>query len=267
MTSPAAAAAAAVTAPGSRFDLLPVVRGLGLVVVSMLGLVLLLVAARRLSGARQLRRREELTRQVRPLLLEVLADDDPDPDAVQRLARLGRSQWRAAEQTRSRSLITRCRAAEMLGAARRVEYVPTLTRLLEDPQPEVRRVAIRSLGRIGSADAVEPLLHSVSGDPPTSSMDVSAALVLLAPDATAVLARIARESTSDVERSVAAEVLGLRGAVVSAPTLIAMLQDSDSPEVRIRAARALGRIGDPRAAEGLTEAPPRPTSPAPGSVW
>jgi len=142
----------------------------------------------------------------------------------------------------------------MLGAARRVEYVPTLTRLLEDPQPEVRRVAIRSLGRIGSADAAEPLLHSVSGDPPTSSMDVSAALVLLAPDATAVLARIARESTSDVERAVAAEVLGLRGAVVSAPTLITMLQDSNSPEVQIRAARALGRIGDPRAVQALSEA-------------
>lgn len=111
-----------------------------------------------------MRLREDLKRQVRPLLLEVLADDDADPDAVQRLARLGRSQWRAAEpmlitmlgkvrggardalievlaargalgraaeQTRSRSLLTRCRAAEMLGAARRVEYVPTLTRLLE----------------------------------------------------------------------------------------------------------------------------------------
>jgi len=122
------------------------------------------VAVRRFSGARQLRLREDLKRQVRPLLLEVLADDDADPDAVQRLARLGRSQWRAAEpmlitmlgkvrggardalievlaargalgraaeQTRSRSLLTRCRAAEMLGAARRVEYVPTLTRLLE----------------------------------------------------------------------------------------------------------------------------------------
>jgi len=38
VTSPAAAAAAAVTAPGSSFDLLPVVRGLGLVMVSMLGL-------------------------------------------------------------------------------------------------------------------------------------------------------------------------------------------------------------------------------------
>ena len=97
MTSLAGAAAQAVTAPGSRFDLLPVVRSLGLVVASMLGLVLLLVAVRRLSGARQLRLREELKRQVRPLLLEVLAEDDPDPDAVQRLVRLGRSQWRAAE--------------------------------------------------------------------------------------------------------------------------------------------------------------------------
>ncbi len=267
--------------------LLEVVRLVGIVVAAMLVLTLLAVAVRRLSGGRQQRRQDQLSRTMRPLLLDVLAEDEPDPATMQHLVELPRAEWRAAEimlitmlgkvrggsrdaliealaargaltraarQTRSRSMIVRCRAAELLGAARREEFVPVLVSLLADPKPDVRRVAIRSLGRIGSPAAARPLLESVSGERRTSPVDVSSALVLLGPRATDVLAQVAADSDSSTEQLVAAEVLGLRGAVVACRTLISLLDDSDSVEVRIRAARALGRIGSPVAGKPLTRA-------------
>lgn len=264
---------------------LPAIETLGVVVTLLLGLVIATVGIRRLTGGHQQRRRAALEAEVRPLLLEVLAEDDPDPVAVQRLAGLPRRQWRSAEpmlllmvgkvrggardaliealaqrgalaraarRTTSRSVIRRCRGAA-LGAARRAEHVPILVGLLDDPNSEVRRVSVRALGHIGSRDAAESLLHAVSGSRPSSPTDVSAALVLLEPAATAVLARAAVES-APVEQAVAAEVLGLRGAVQSGPSLMRLLQGSDDVEVQVRAARALGRIGSPAAVGPLEHA-------------
>lgn len=268
-------------------DLESAVEGLAIAVASLLGSTIAVVASRRLTGAVQLRRQERLRSRVRPMLLEMLAEDDPDPASVNGLASLPQRQWRAAEpmvlamigkvrggardtlievlatrgtlaraarQTRSRSMIARCRAAEMLGAARREESVPTLVALLRDPKAEVRRVAIRSLGRVASPTATDALLTSISGPYRVSPTDVSAALVLLGPPATAILARSATDSSSDAERAVAAEVLGLRGAVTAGPILVSLLQGSHSMEVQVRAARALGRIGSPTSARPLVAA-------------
>jgi HEAT repeat protein len=53
---------------------------------------------------------------------------------------------------------------------------------------------------------------------------------------------------------VAAEVLGLRGAVESADLLVRMLERDREAEVRIRSARALGRIGVRAATRPLVRA-------------
>jgi HEAT repeat protein len=216
----------------------------------------------------------------------VLADDEPDPDALAALAALPDPQWRVVEptvvgmlakvrggardalvevlvrrgaleratrRTRSRSWVRRCQAAEMLGATRLSGSLPALVPLLDDRNREVRVVAARALGRVGTAEAVRPLLAAVSGQRALPARDVASALVLLEPSATALLVDASASEDPDV-RSVVAEVLGLRDAVEGSERLATLLQDDDVLEVRIRSARALGRLGVPTATGPLSAA-------------
>lgn len=246
------------------------------ILLALVGILVAVVGLRRATAGLTERRRARLAARTRPLLLQAMADESPDLALLARLASLPEREWRVVEptllgmlakvrgaareslvqildqrgtlaraeaQARSWSWVRRCRAAEMLGAARRSRSVPVLSRLLSDRSDHVRRVAVRALGRVGGAAVVQPLLAATSGPPGLPLRDVAAALVGLEPDATRVLAEQARGADDVRVRIVVTEALGLRGAVEAADTVIAMLEHDADPEVRIRAARALGRIG------------------------
>jgi len=283
--APSVARAVAETQAG--FDLASFMQVVLVVVLTALALLLLAVFAHRVGAGLVDTRRQRLVRRVRPLLLGVLADDSADPESLSALGSLPDGQWRVLEptvvgmlgkvrggaraslvellehrgtlqraerRTRSRSWVARCEAAEMLGAARQSRSLPALLPLLHDRDGEVRQVAARALGRVGSRDAAEPLLAAVTGPRALPARDVASALVLLEPAATTVVVDAVAHARDRQVRAVGAEVLGLRGAVDATDLLVAMLHADDSVEVRIRAARALGRIGVRAAAPPLTAA-------------
>jgi HEAT repeat protein len=256
-------------------------------VLLALGLLLVAVAARRLTTHLFDARRARLVARSRPLLLQVLAEDEADPADLAALAAVPDAQWRVLEpaivamlakvrggardalvevldrrgtldraerRTRSRSWVRRCEGAEMLGAARRGHTTRALVPLLADRNAEVRRVATRALGRVGSRDAVRPLLEATVAGPGLSARDVASALVLLEPEATPLLAGAAAEARDPQVRAVAVEVLGLRGATDATELLVALLEHDPDPEVRIRCARAMGRLAVPTAAGPLSAA-------------
>jgi len=73
---------------------------------------------------------------------------------------------RAVSELGSRSVVTRARAAYLLGLVRDRSHVPHLLPLLRDRSAEVRLVAVRALGAIGdpvAAGHVLRALHSVRG--------------------------------------------------------------------------------------------------------
>lgn len=260
-------------------------------ILVVLVLLFAVVFVRRMTGRVFERRRANLRAQTRPLLLQLLTDDEAadgdQPEAVRRLGEVKGKVWRASEPgvvamlgkvrggprdalvdlleergtigrarrgTRSHSAVTRCRSAEMLGAAGGPDCIPLLVPLLSDRQAEVRQVATRALGKVGSAEAAAPLLEAVTGAHAVPPREASAALVVLEPEADDVIMQTAAGSDDNRVRAVAAEVLGLRGSVDATSMLVTQLADEESVEVKIRSARALGRIGAPAAVGPLQEA-------------
>lgn len=241
----------------------------------------------------RVRRREALAQRLRGALV-VLTAGEPDEvdDAVDTLAAASPREWRAIEPSvrgllvkvrgdahlalvrvlERRGLIEqamanltgswfatrRARAAELLGATGSVSSTEQLISALRDREPQVRVVAARALGHIGDRRAVEPLLDSLAlGVPPRV--------------VTTAIAGIDRVSQVALEpslthqdphyRAIAAEVAGLAAATGVVPLLVDMLKDEEL-EVRIRAARALGRCGRPEARPGLV-AVTTPDNPVP----
>ncbi|MCE2515496.1 MAG: HEAT repeat domain-containing protein, partial [Acidobacteria bacterium] len=98
---------------------------------------------------------------------------------------------------------------------------PQLIAYLDDPSSRIRRRAALALGRVGLAEAVEPLARRVGADEPEAEV-----------------------------RLMAAFALGLIGDPAAAAPLRLALEDP-SPRVRGRAAEALGRVGDETAAGAI----------------
>lgn len=169
--------------------------------------------------------------------------------------------------------------AEGLGVLRDPQGVPTLIRLLGDEVPDVKRDAVVSLGKIGDARAVRPLLDVALQEPlfrftageAIAKIGKAAVPVLLqilqeddagrTLEAIIVLGRIKDPSAAEpiaamlnhrftIVRSHAVESLGLIGDPKSATPLIRMLSDPDAI-VRAQTAAALQKVGDKRAVPGL----------------
>src|SRR5262249_4107166 len=119
---------------------------------------------------------------------------------------------RALVDLRRPGAVRRARAAELLGNLGRADTVPVLCSLLGDASPEVRVVAARSLGRIGSAEAAGPLLAPLAGRRAIPAHFVAHALLRLG---TGTLPALAAALVHDepLVRATAADVLGLAGAV------------------------------------------------------
>ncbi|GAA3448056.1 HEAT repeat domain-containing protein [Planomonospora venezuelensis] len=251
--------------------------------VTLLGLV---IVTGRALHRRRTRRDARLAADFRPLLLELTGGDDDIDEPLRRLAALDRRRWRAVEPS-AISLLTkvsghahaalvslfaqrglaraalrdldrfgavrRATAAHVLGLMGHTEAAPALAGLLSDRSPEVRAVAARALGQIGAAEAADPLLASLAAGGGVPFHLVAQSLIRLGPGARPALAKALYHPEAAV-RAVAAEVLGLTGAVETARVLIGVLAGDPSGEVRVRTARSLGRLGTPVCLEALIHA-------------
>lgn len=135
-------------------------------------------------------------------------------------------------------------AANVLGEVRAQRAYPAVVRLLDDPEDEVRAKAATALGRIGDRRAVGYLMDHLLSDPaPFVRARISAALGQLGgPEVIERLVRALGDQAWWV-RMRTVEALEHVGGVAEGPLLIA-LDDSD-PEIRMRAAVALERLGVP----------------------
>lgn len=240
------------------------------VALGELGLALAVFGAHVLRRAR-MRRRSQRAQPARRMVLALAGGDDSVADD---LVRLPARTWRAVEPTavallskitgdarawliavferrgaaaramrrlKRGSAVRRATAAELLAALRRREAVPYLCGLLSDHDPEVRLVAARSLGQIGDPSAVEPLLDNLDRSELPQQV-VAHALMRLGPSGERRLIGALGQADTQA-RSTAVIVLGLTQALRAVPTVSDLLRHDAVLEVRIQAARALGRLG------------------------
>lgn len=135
-------------------------------------------------------------------------------------------------------------AANVLGEVRAQRAFPALVRLLNDPEDEVRAKAATALGRLGDRRAVGYLLEHLVTDPaPFVRARIAASLGQFGgPEVTDRLVRALGDRAWWVRmRSV--QALEQIGAGAEGPLLVAL--DDPDPEIRLRAAVALERLGVP----------------------
>ncbi|WP_405596787.1 HEAT repeat domain-containing protein [Streptomyces sp. NBC_01410] len=253
-------------------------------VVVLLGV--LIVGLRVVRHYRQ-RRQDRIVAPVRGVLLELLcAEEDEQRDALDRLSELDDRTWGALEPTVAlmfgkvsgqaraalielferrgatadavadlgrRGAVRRGRAAEVLGQLRHTPAAPPLCRLLHDRDPEVRLVAARALGLIGEPSVVPQLLDCLYGPRTVPPAVVTRALTSFGPEALRSIAA-GLDHPEPLVRAVAIETLGAIGGVSRTAEIASALSEDPDAEVRIRAARALGRLGMPDGLEPLLAA-------------
>lgn len=151
----------------------------------------------------------------------------------------------------SRSSWRRATAAYVLGDMAAESAFPALLETLDDDEREPRTAAARSLGRLGSVAAVEPLVRALAGKTVPRAVAAQALLDLGQPALPSLRGLL--QSDDAPTRAVAAELIGLIGDAGDAERLGAALHDA-SAEVRAKAARSLGRVGASVAAESLRAA-------------
>jgi HEAT repeat protein len=191
--------------------------------------------------------RKALETQAQALLPSLRGEDR---DALGRLLdRLGTVDA-ARRRAHSKRAVVRAEAGEFLGESGTPEAVADLLVLLKDPDPKVRWSAARGLGRLGDPKTVPVLLGSLEGDR-SVPVDVVADAVFGIRDCPVALLRDGLHSPSVPSRALTVELLGRFQALAAADEVIQLLGHDPSVEVRARAARALGRMGSPRATSAL----------------
>jgi HEAT repeat protein len=243
--------------------------------------LMLVIVLSRAHRVRTTRRGAVLLAPHRPLLLAVAAGEDGEGSAHASLQRLPDRSWqhvrvaviamlakvrgapaeslvgllqahgevdRATARLRSRSAVSRARGAYLLGLLQDPVHVPALLPLLSDPSPEVRLGAVRSLGLIGDACAAEAVLAAVplqGGRIGVPAWVAAEALIGMGMSVAPVV-RTALASADPAVRGVAVTVAGAATLSSLCPELRVLLEQDPSPEVRERAAVALGQLGSPR---------------------
>ncbi|MGH9055780.1 MAG: HEAT repeat domain-containing protein [Acidimicrobiales bacterium] len=244
------------------------------------------IGLRRAWRLRSERKSADLVSGVRPVLLEVVADDVPSPKGLALLGTVDQRTWRALEpsvvsllaQVRGDSrkaladlLVQRgaearaCRrsrrpgsagraaAADLLGAIGTPTSVAVLTVMLADRDLEVRASVARALGRIADPSTTLPLLAGLAAHrrlPP--AIVVHALLRIGSPAVHYLLGALDHKKVGI--RVVAAQTLGLIGDVQAVDRLAEAVGRDPSDDVRVSAAAALGRIGSGAAVSTLLAA-------------
>ena len=158
----------------------------------------------------------------------------------------------ARRQCRSRRATARVAGCRLLGDVGSYYAVLDLVPLLDDPRPAVRAAAAVALGRLGQPSAVGALIGAVEGDD-CLPVDAAADAIQHIRDWPVSQLQPCLSDASESVRAVAVELLGRIQAVDSVSALVGMLAGDPAAAVRVRAARALGRIGSPRGVHPLIE--------------
>ncbi len=117
-----------------------------------------------------------------------------------------------------------------------------LIEALDSPIAEIRIQAARGLAKLGTAEAIPPLVQMLTHEDPWYAARIADQLVIYGSAATPALVAYAHQQEDPQGRELAVRLLGLIGDRSAAKSLIALMSDDD-PEVRIAAVSALGRSG------------------------
>ncbi len=151
--------------------------------------------------------------------------------------------------------VMRSRAAEALGEFLDPHAVPSLEKaVMEDESTDVRRAAVRALGRLNAVAGLSALTASL-GDKDASVRKAALEQVTKVnffADDVALLARLADEDAA--VRRAATQLAGERRIADAVDPLMGLLMTDESPQVRQAAAISLGRIGGSDAREALRDA-------------
>jgi HEAT repeat protein len=148
---------------------------------------------------------------------------------------------------RSRSAITRASAADKLGSMQSAGSVPKLAPLLALDNPEIVSVAMRSLGRIGTGEALEAVLQTLPRIEErllVSRKTVQAALEQFSHVSPDLFVRYGKANAASPR--VVAAILGALAALPKNAAAVAFAAEnlaSKHPEVRAKALRMLGSAG------------------------
>ncbi len=149
----------------------------------------------------------------------------------------------AIQRTRKPGCVGRCRAALFLGNIATTEAQRPLEYMLSDVRRDVRITAARSLGQLQRPESIPALLASAEDhhrDIPFGTL-LLAVLRIGMPGIPGLQTGL--HSQSEKTRALSVEALGLLRSLENTNELVNMLLSDPSLDVRIRCARALGRIG------------------------
>lgn len=153
------------------------------------------------------------------------------------------------KQLESRRWWLRGEAAEKLGLIASEKSTDALVARMSDPMPEVQVRAAQALGSIGTERSLRPLVLALKDAGRWSAIRVAGMLISAGDEAVDVLLEEfdhlpdhAKISATDIF----ARIRSLR-----ASSLLRQLLSDTNPDLRARAANALGMIGDPTAADLL----------------
>lgn len=257
--------------------------GAALSVLALLTMIVLI--GRRVALSRAERRREALEAELRSVALELVDGEDVELGRLSRVqaralaAILGRYARKLRGEPRDRIAAffeergevkkelrhlrdfrapKRATAAFALGDMGGDAAVGPLIEALDDRSRDVRSAAARSLGMLEAETAVSRLVQSLAGSEVPRAI-AGGALLAIGTKAAPGLRELLAAPDAAV-RANAIELLGFTGDASDTTALDAALREDHSiaasqwrehAEVRAAAARALGRIGTRRAAEGL----------------
>lgn len=151
----------------------------------------------------------------------------------------------AVRDLHSKDGLTRGVACELLGALAATDSAADLVELVKDNDRDVRKAAVRAVGRLRDADAASALIDSLEGDRSVSPIPVAAALLQIGPACEPVL-RGSLHAPDPGVRAIACRVIGLLNLTGARSEVIDLLQSDSEVRPRIEAAHALGRLGGTR---------------------
>jgi len=150
---------------------------------------------------------------------------------------------RRVAQLASRRWWLRADAAERLGLMRSGRASAPLVAAMDDPQPEVRIRAAKALGLIGGQAAIAKLVTGLRQPSRWSAMRLADILTGLGEQAVDDLSA-ALPQLPEASRLLVLDIFGRVRSLKAIPVLRGLLSDPH-PDLRARAAHALGLIGDP----------------------
>src|SRR4051794_24538050 len=157
----------------------------------------------------------------------------------------------AERALRSRFLLRRVRAAEIIGELGGLDSVPALRKGLRDREPLVRFACAHALTRVGAEGLLGEVLAALAEDEAHFNQGALAEVLLdSGPDAVSELRTLLGDPRHPLRRRLIVVVLGELRAFDAVPELTAALHDLDD-ELCARACHALGKIGAPDSAEPL----------------